>query len=80
MNASQQHKDASQDILDSTRLAMSSVQDSVQLSSVSKNSSDSPNLEQGILQLNQAGLTYTANAKLVRATSSVYDALLRAVA
>ena len=79
MNSSQQHQDASQDMLDSTKSAMSAIQDTVHLSSVSQNS-DSPNLEQSILQLNQAGITYTANAKLVKASSSIFDALLRAVA
>jgi hypothetical protein len=79
MNSSQQHQDASQDILDGTKSAMSSIQDKVHISSVSQNS-DSPNLEQSILQLNQAGITYTANAKLVKASSSIFDALLRAVA
>lgn len=80
MYSSQQHQEASQDILNSTKLAISSSRDSVTLSSVTENISDSPNLERSVLQLNQAGITYTANARLVRATSSIYDALLRTVA
>jgi hypothetical protein len=80
MHSSQQHQEASQDILDSTKLEISSSRDSVTLSSVTENISDSPNLERSVLQLNQAGITYTANARLVRATSSIYDALLRTVA
>lgn len=84
MNSSQQHQKASKEILDSTASTLnrssSSIQDSVNISGVELNISDTPNLEQGILELNQAGLTYTANAKLIKAASSVYDALFRAVA
>lgn len=82
MSSSQQHQQATKEIVDSTvaGLSGSSMQDPVHVSGVNINISDSPNLEKGILQLHQAGLTYTANAKLVKATSSVYDALFRAVA
>ena len=78
---SQQHNQAAKEILDSTTSAMSSssVQDPVAISNINVNISDSPSLERGILQLNQAGITYTANAKLVKATSSIYDTLFRAV-
>ena len=67
MNSSQQHNQAAKEILDSTTSAMSSssVQDPVSISNINVNISDSPSLERGILQLNQAGITYTANAKLV---------------
>ena len=82
MNSFQQHNQAAKEILDSTTAAMSStsMQDSVSISGVNLNISDSPNLERGILQLNQSGITYTANAKLVKATSSIYDTLFRAIA
>ena len=86
-NSSQQFEEASKNILEHTgsTLSVSStsapmqIEERVEISSLAESNTDS-SLEEGIVELNQAGLTYTANARLVKASSSVFDALLRTVA
>ena len=85
-NSGQRHQHASQEILQSTvdsinyNYSPSGVQDRVSISSVMENSADSPNLEQGVLELSKAGTTYNASAKLITATNSLFDTLFNAVA
>ena len=75
--SSQQHQRASEEILESTIQANQNI-DRVEISSLT--GPDEPSLENGLVELQESGLTYTANAKLVKATSAIYDALFRAIA
>ena len=85
-NSGQRHHQASQDILQNTiediakNYTPSGVQDRVSISSTTENISDSPSLEEGILNMNAAGVTYNASAKLVTATNNMFDAMFRAIA
>jgi hypothetical protein len=85
-SSGQRHNRASQDILQSTvdtindNYSSSSIQDTVSISSMSENISDSPSLENGILELSKAGITYNASAKLITATNSAFDTLFEAIA
>ena len=82
MNSSKQHQKAAQNIVDDTISGLNStaIRDTASVSGVNITISEHANLENDVLELNQAGLTYTANARLVKATSTIYDALFRAIA
>ncbi len=85
-SSGQRHNRASQDILQSTVNAINEnyssngIQDRVTISSLQENITDSPSLENGLLELSKAGITYNASAKLVTATTSALDSLFEAIA
>ena len=82
MNSREQHQQASQDILRNTidsinqsYVSSGSTQDRVTISSLSENITDSPSLERSLTDLNVAGTTYNASAKIVTAANSMFETM-----
>ena len=91
MNSSQQHQQASEDLMGQAHLDLARQQDHGITVSISEayheRLSSNPSLERtprsaesSVASINEAGITYSASAKLVRASSSMLDALFNAVA
>jgi len=91
LNSSNQHRQASEDLLQQTQIDLGSQPDLGVTVSISEDyherQLDSATLDRGypspessVASLNEAGVTYSASAKLVRASSSMLDALFNAVA
>ena len=91
MNSSSKHQQASEDLMQQTQMGMSQQDGGVTVS-ISEAYHDRqtgldsamtrslPSAESSVASINEAGMTYSASAKLVRATSSMMDALFNAVA
>ena len=89
LNSGRQHQQASQDILQQTVTGMDQqnsgvtvrisdayhdrIQDDINVSS-------KRSIEDSIVSLNEAGVTYSASAKLVKVRSSMLDSLFDAIA
>lgn len=91
MNSSSRHQQASEDLMQQTQLSLSQQDGGVTVSISEayherQTGLDStmeralPSAESSVASINEAGMTYSASAKLVRATSSMMDALFNAVA
>ena len=93
LNSSQQHQQASKDLMDGAlgdgglgrQHASSGVGVTVEISNEyrtleSKNGADLPSVESSVASINEAGITYSASARLVKASSAMIDALFDAVA
>jgi hypothetical protein len=91
MNSSSRHQQASEDLMQQTQMGLSQQDGGVTVS-ISEAYHDRQtdidstmarpllSAESSVASINEAGMTYSASAKLVRATSSMMDALFNAVA
>ena len=91
MNSSNRHQQASEDLMQQTQMSLSQQDGGVTVN-ISEAYHDRqanvdstiartvPSAESSVASINEAGMTYSASAKLVRASSSMMDALFNAVA
>jgi len=93
LNSSQQHQQASKDLMDGAfkdgglgrQNGSGSVGVTVEISNEyrtleSNNDRNLPSMESSVASINEAGITYSASARLVKASSAMIDALFDAVA
>ena len=93
LNSSQQYEQSSKDLMDSAfgdsglgrQSTSSSVGVTVDISNEyrtlqSNSGADFPSAESSVASINEAGVTYSASARLVKASSAMIDALFDAVA
>ena len=93
LNSSQQHQQASKDLMDGAfsdsgigrQSTSGTVGVTVQISDAyrtleSEKGTALPSAESSVASINEAGITYSASARLVKASSAMIDALFDAVA
>jgi len=93
LNSGNQHQEASQDLMNGMTLGTNSEQQGVNVSISQEyhqrlRGSDNtisvertlPSPESSVASINEAGVTYSASARLVKATSAMVDAFFDAIA